>query len=227
MTLAELLDARPHVLLDFDGPICAVFSGMGATTAALRLHQTLAAQAVPIPADAVDGSDPFELLRAAAHAGADYARVAEAALRVVEVEAVRTAPATPGLIEMLDALTSSGHTVTIVSNNSAEAVHTVVTAHCLDRYITAIVARTEPDPDLLKPSPHLVNLAMRRISAQPAQCILIGDSGTDITAAHTAGIPCIGYANTPDKSQRLADELADAIVTDLADIATAAHTLHR
>ena len=44
-------------------------------------------------------------------------------------------------------------------------------------------------------------------------------STTDIEAAHAAGVPCIGYANRPGKAEALAAAGADAIVTDMSDLA--------
>lgn len=75
---------------------------------------------------------------------------------------------TPGLSEVLDTLRRSGHSITIVSNNSAAAVHAFLDAHGLAARIDHVVARTEPDPALLKPNPHLLTRGVAASHARPA-----------------------------------------------------------
>jgi beta-phosphoglucomutase-like phosphatase (HAD superfamily) len=92
-------------------------------------------------------------------------------------------------------------------------VHEVMDA-C--RYL--IAARTSPDPDLLKPSPHLIQQAISGLDASPTGCVLIGDSTTDIRAAQQALIDVIGYANRPGKYELLSVTGASAVITSLADL---------
>ncbi|WP_214368213.1 HAD family hydrolase [Pseudonocardia sp. H11422] len=221
MTLRELLASRRHVLLDFDGPVCAVFGGMPAHTVSERMAEQLRGHGIPVSDDQAATDDPFELLHLAATFDSEAARHAEAALRGLEVKAVDSAPMTAGLVPMLRALTATGHTVTIVSNNSDAAVRAFMTAHGLDAYTRGAVARTEPDPRLLKPAPHLVSTAVSQLAADPRDCVLVGDSTTDIQAAHAAGTAAIGYANKAGKRSRLTAVQPEAIVEDLAAIEAA------
>jgi phosphoglycolate phosphatase-like HAD superfamily hydrolase len=223
MTLAQLLAARPHVLLDFDGPVCAVFGGeLPAPAVAHRLADEGRRQGLHLPADVEASGDPFDVLHAAARLGEESARIVELALRRAEVRAVESAPMTPGLRAALDALCSSSHAVTIVSNNSAAAVQHFLEAHALTDVIPAIVARTDPDPTLLKPSAHLLALAIRQAARVPADCILIGDSTTDVIAARAAGTAVIAYANKPGKRDALQKTRPDAIINTLAEVTHAA-----
>jgi phosphoglycolate phosphatase len=64
-----------------------------------------------------------------------------------------------------------------------------------------VVACTSHDPALLKPSPHLINKAVRGLDADPAATALVGDSLTDIEAAQSADVASIGYANKPGKTR--------------------------
>lgn len=50
-------------------------------------------------------------------------------------------------------------------------------------------------------------------------CVLIGDSITDIHAAHAAGVPAIGYANKASKPARFTDIVV--VITRMIDLATA------
>jgi beta-phosphoglucomutase-like phosphatase (HAD superfamily) len=90
--------------------------------------------------------------------------------------------------------------------------------HGLDDRIELIAARTSPDPTLLKPSPHFIEQAITGLGAPPSECVLIGDSTTDIQAANRAGIDSIGYANRPGKQAHLTATGAAAVVTSLADL---------
>ncbi|MGH3901333.1 MAG: HAD family hydrolase [Pseudonocardiaceae bacterium] len=109
----------------------------------------------------------------------------------------------------------------IVSNNSDDAVHAYLTTHHLAGQIDYISARTPADITRLKPHPHLVTQATHALAAEPAVCVLIGDSITDIQAAHFAGVPAIGYANKASKPPRFADTAAAAVITRMIDLATA------
>ncbi|MGD1925853.1 MAG: HAD-IA family hydrolase [Paracoccaceae bacterium] len=68
-----------------------------------------------------------------------------------------------------------------------------------------------------KPDPEHVRVTAHRCGADPARCVMIGDTSTDLNAARAAGIPCIltefGFAAEP------LDELApDAIVGCYSEI---------
>ncbi len=223
MTLAELLAARPVVLLDFDGPVCAVFGGeRSAPEVARQLAQDMRARGIQLPPDVEVSGDPFDVLRAAAAHDPTQAAVVESALRDAEVRAVSTAPMTPGLPDALVALRDSGHTITAVSNNSDAAVQTFLTAHGLQTWVAHVTARTEADPALLKPNPHLVLRAIALNHSHPSTCVLIGDSTTDITAAHEANCAVIAYANKPGKRATFAAYHPDAVIYQVSDLTVAA-----
>ena len=82
-------------------------------------------------------------------------------------------------------------------------------------------ARTSSDPSLLKPNPFLVDEAVKQLGADPAACVLIGDTVTDIEAANAARVPSIGHANKPGKADALSSAGADAIVSTIDQIASA------
>jgi phosphoglycolate phosphatase-like HAD superfamily hydrolase len=48
---------------------------------------------------------------------------------------------------------------------------------------------------------------------------VVGDSQSDIQAAHSAGAPSIGYAKTSADADHLAAAGADAVILSLADLA--------
>ena len=120
-----------------------------------------------------------------------------------ELAAVATAAPTPYVHDVVTACQNSGRSVSVVSNNSARAVHAYLARHGLDDRISLVVARTSHDPALLKPSPHLITQAVEALDAEPGECTLVGDSVTDVQAARLASVHSIGYANKPGKRERL------------------------
>ena len=119
----------------------------------------------------------------------------------------------------MTACQNSGRSVAVVSNNSSRAVHTYLARHGLDHRINLVVARTNHDPALLKPSPHLITQAAHALNAEPGECTLVGDSVTDVQAARLASVQSIGYANKPGRRERLIAAGAGAIINSLADLA--------
>jgi beta-phosphoglucomutase-like phosphatase (HAD superfamily) len=206
------------LLLDFDGPICSVFAGMSDDTVAKKLRRRLASIGVAIPAEVRSTSDPLEVFRAVAAHGRDLGQRAQRELTLLEIQAVKTAQPTDWAKELITTARQSGRSVTIVSNNSGQAVGTYLDDHCLARYVNAVIGRDDPNPAHMKPSPYRVRQALQILQGAPAECVLVGDSVSDVTAAHAADLAAIGYANKPGKDECLAKAGADAVITRLADL---------
>lgn len=205
-----------HVFLDFDGPVCTVFGDLPATEVAQQLWRSLGVLG-DIPA--VAKSDPVALLRVVADDDRLDLAAAEQHLRDLETVAVASAPITPGLRAALDAFARNGQTVTIVSNNSSQAVRAFLDTHALASYVTAICSREQPDPSLLKPSPFLLLHAIDKLNATPRQCVMVGDSATDLQAARAAGVDAIAYANKPGKADKFRSFSPRCIVDHMASFA--------
>lgn len=215
MTPAELVASRKHVLLDFDGPVCAVFGTLTDRVVADRLRALLD---VDLPAEIAESDDPFDVLRHAATLGADTAATVEREFRRLEVEAVTTAPATPGAADTIRALVNAGHTVTIVSNNSEQAVRRYLEQRDLAGLVKGVSARTFADPGSLKPNPFLLQQAINSAGLDRDECVMLGDSVSDIEAARSVGTDAIAYANKPGKQLRLQQAHPDAIITHMAQL---------
>lgn len=208
---------RRHVLLDFDGPVCAVFGALADHEVADTLRRQLPGTN-PTPDTVLAASDPFVVLAHAYQLGTAQARVTELRLTELETSAVANAPPTPHTHAVIRELVDRGHQVTIVSNNSATAVRAYLERHQLTDSIAGIAARVDADPGLLKPNPHLLHEAMRQRTAKPGECVMVGDSATDIEAARAAGVAVIAYANKPGKRAALAKLWPDAIVSDTIEL---------
>lgn len=217
--LGQLLGSCRYVLLDFDGPIAHVFAGLPAPLVAKRLRGMVEQHG--LVDSLIDSDDPMQVLHVAKDLPPTRRDDFERALRAAEVEAVATAEPTPGVDRLLHACARTGRQVAVVSNNSAEAVRTYLDLHALDRFVATVSARTSSDPSLMKPNPFLVHQAVEQLHADPAACVLIGDTVTDIEAATAAGVHSIGHANKPGKAKALRSAGADVVVTTIEQIATA------
>ena len=216
--LDAIVSRTRHLLLDFDGPICSVFAGLPAHIIASRLRKLLGDH-TQLPAGIARTPDPIEVFTYAATISPDTAAHVETEMTNLELTAVGSAAPTPYVHDVVTACQKSGRSVSIVSNNSARAVHAYLARHGLDDRISLVVARTNYDPTLLKPSPHLITQAVEALDAEPGECTLVGDSVTDVQGARLASVQSIGYANQPGQRERLSEAGAGAIINSLADLA--------
>jgi HAD superfamily hydrolase (TIGR01509 family) len=221
-TLTRLLTGRGPLLLDFDGPVCHIYAGYPAASVADELRAQLRDLAVAIPDELRGTPDPLDLLRwAGTLRQPDITRAVEDALCAAELHAVRSSAPTPYAREVIVAARKAGKPIAVVSNNSTGAVMEYLTAKRLAPYVTSVIGRAYADPARMKPNPEPILHAVFDLGAEPADCVLIGDSLGDIHAAQAAGVPVIGYANRDDKVQPFKDAKADAVVSSLGDIAVA------
>ena len=216
IALQRVLSSTDALLLDFDGPICSVFSQLPAHHVADQLRNALPEHAqVALPSAVRQSRDPFDVLRYAATVNESAAQQVESLLRLSEIEAVASAPPTAGSHDLMRAWHSSGRPLAIVSNNSAAAVGVYLKIHGLEKVVSLVSARASANPALLKPSAHLVNTAVGFAEVKPNRATLVGDSTSDIEAARHAGVTSIGYANKPHKVGLLSQHRAMTVVSRL------------
>ncbi len=219
--IEELLRDVPILLLDFDGPICSVFAGYPAAVVAQEVREFVTSRGAPLPDAALTTDDPLEVLRATEQTG-DLVLTRESAafLRERETSAVATAELTPGIEAVLAAAESTGRRVSVVSNNSNAAIDAFLELYGLSGSIHGTFGRQDwMFPHQMKPDPLLVQLALMGAHGVPA--LLVGDSVTDVYAAHAAQAHCIGYANKPHKVATLDAAGADAIITSMLELVPA------
>jgi beta-phosphoglucomutase-like phosphatase (HAD superfamily) len=215
-TLGAIIARTRYLLLDFDGPICSIYAGLSDATAAAQLRKLIPGE---LPEEIASTPDPIEVFTYSATVSDEMAARVEAEMADLEVAAVPTAEPTPYVHEVIASARESGRIVGVVSNNGPRAVNAYLDRHSLSGGIRLVVARTSHDPALLKPSPHLIYEAVHGLDADPAATALVGDSFTDIEAAHSASVASIGYANKPGKQERMTQLGAGAVITSMADLA--------
>lgn len=217
-TLGAIIARTRWLLLDFDGPICSIYAGLPAPTVAEKLRQLFPDE---LPEEVANTPDPIEVFTYAATVSDEMALRVEAEMADLEVAAVATAEPTPYVHEVIASARETGRIIGVVSNNSLRAVAAYLDRHGLSDGIRLVVARTSHNPALLKPSPYLIDEAVRGLDADPIATTLVGDSFTDIEAAHSAGVSSIGYANRSGKRDRMAQLQAGAVIASMADLGLA------
>jgi phosphoglycolate phosphatase len=119
--LAALASQPRHVLIDFDGPLCDIFSGLPNCVVADELRGELRAAGITMPEDVDRIADPLEVFRAVADLGDQAATFAQELLTGLEVRAARVARPAPGSAELITTAARTGRSVTVVTNNSRAA----------------------------------------------------------------------------------------------------------
>ena len=213
--LGAIIARTRWLLLDFDGPICSIYAGLPAPTVAEKLRKLIPGD---LPDEIANTPDPIEVFCYSATVSDELAARVESEMADLEVAAVPTADPTPYVHQVIASARESGRIVGVVSNNSPRAVNAYLDRHGLIGGIRLVVARTSHDPALLKPSPHLINEAVRGLDAHPAESALVGDSLTDIEAAQRASVASIGYANKLGKLECMTQLRAGAVITSMADL---------
>ncbi|MEV6548127.1 HAD family hydrolase [Streptomyces sp. NPDC051597] len=219
--LHEAVTATRGMFFDFDGPVCDVFSGLPASEVVRALADVMQRFHSDL-SEKMREMDFMDALRVSPQGGEDALVAVEATLVAAEMEAVGLAgDPTPGAVAALKAAATSGRSVAIVSNNSAECVREFLARHELAPLVDEVVGRPGHQPHLMKPSPYSLYRAAELLEVSPRSCALVGDSVSDVAAAIAAAARSIGYANRPGKALALAEAGADAVIDDMATLADA------
>jgi HAD superfamily hydrolase (TIGR01509 family) len=124
---------------------------------------------------------------------------------------------TPGVADLIDALSDEGYPVGIVSSSPREWIGWVVEA--LEVGPLDVIWSAEDVEGPGKPAPRIYEAAADRLGVDPARCLVVEDSETGIAAAAAAGAYVIGYRAAPgaDAESALAAG-ADEVATDPATL---------
>lgn len=209
--MVALLRDAEALLFDFDGPLCDVFAGLPASRVARELE--------PIAGRRFDTDDPLEVVRQA-RSQCDRAtfEAVEDALIAAEMRAVRLAVAEAAGFESLRASAARGVVIAVVTNNAAAAAEWFVDAQGSAALVSVTVGREYRYPERMKPDPWPLLIALDQLGVDARRSVLIGDSRTDIEAAHAAGVPCVAFANKPGKRALFEAAGAAFVVDDMAEL---------
>ena len=120
----------------------------------------------------------------------------------------------PGVMETLERFKSNHKKMAVVTNKQEQQTLTLLHASGLGKYFDCVIGGDSLDKR--KPDPLPLITACERLGVPADDCVMVGDSASDINAAKAAGLPvvCMGYGyhqNTP------ATELGADIVMDRFD----------
>ncbi len=74
-----------------------------------------------------------------------------------------------------------------------------------------------------KPAPDVILTALAALGAKPEECLMVGDSVADITAAHAAGVKVCVTTYGYGQPEELARANPDYWISDLRELASSAH----
>ncbi len=202
------------LLLDFDGPVCKVFSSISASDVAKKLV-FYAYSHFNISKELIADSDPLQVLIKIERntTNDNIVRKCDDYLTGLESQAVDGASLRDGIQKIIELFDNN---IAIVTNNSAKCARDFFSK--LRIKIPIFVGRPFGRPSLMKPNTYILDYALQQLKKSNDDCIMIGDSVTDIEVAQKARIFSIAYANYESKYKRLQNSLPDFISCDLNEI---------
>jgi HAD superfamily hydrolase (TIGR01509 family) len=223
--LNAVLAVARSVLLDFDGPVASLLPPGPNSELPDATRLPLKRMGIDLPEPIANTTDHLSVLRFAATQAPAVLDAVDRIAIAGEINAARLATPTHGADGLLSACRQSGRVVVIVSNNAAVAIEEYLERYGLTDQVSAVFGRPSGRPDLMKPNPMLVHQAIQALDEDPGNCVMIGDSTTDIEVSRATGVRSIGYAKTPKRGVELAAAGADALTDDMAALAAAARRI--
>ncbi len=122
----------------------------------------------------------------------------------------------PGARELLRACRDHGLRVVLAS--SADPQELKVLCAALDADDAVHAATSAGEVEASKPAPDLVQVALERADASPAETVFIGDAVWDVRACQRAGVPCIALLSGGNSRDDLIEAGAAAVYDGPADL---------
>jgi HAD superfamily hydrolase (TIGR01509 family) len=125
-------------------------------------------------------------------------------------------PLRPGVARLIDEAIAEDIRLAICSTSNERAVNLVVEkllgpgrrSHFDAILAGDVVSKKKPDPEIY-------NLALKRLSLKPSECVVVEDSRNGLLAAKAAGMYCVITTNSYTKDEDFAE--ADIVVSELGD----------
>lgn len=214
---ADLVRTSRLVLLDFDGPIARLLPG----TRYLRLAEGARELAASLGLDLEGGprSDHVQVLRHAHRLDPRIGRRLEQWCSEQERAAADRVDPAPEAAGFVDACTVRGLRVAVVTNNTPDAVRTVLRRGGPGLGRLPVHGRDPRHLERLKPAPDMLLAAARGAGAAPGQAVMVGDTVGDVRAAIAAGMPCLGLHDECERREELVRAGALGAVRSLAELA--------
>ena len=125
-------------------------------------------------------------------------------------------PLRPGVARLVDEAIAEDIRLAVCSTSNERAVNLAVEkllgsgrrSHFDAILAGDVVSKKKPDPEIY-------NLALKRLSLEPSECVVVEDSRNGLLAAKAAGMYCVVTTNNYTKDEDFAE--ADVVVSELGD----------
>ncbi|MVO99532.1 HAD family hydrolase [Paenibacillus lutrae] len=119
-----------------------------------------------------------------------------------------------GIRELIEDLHSKGMKIGLASSSPRSFIEAVLSKFNLTSYFDCMISGEEVEHG--KPAPDIYIKAAELLETDARECIVLEDSKHGLTAAHAAGMTCIGFRNLNSGNQDLSQ--ADHIVNAISEI---------
>lgn len=117
-------------------------------------------------------------------------------------ELCETAPAKPGAVALIEALSARGIPLAIGTSSQRELACLKLSSHAFTQRIQHLVCSDDPGITSGKPAPDIFLKAARLLNANPRTCLVFEDTPKGVEAARNAGMQAVAI---PDPEMRDAD----------------------
>lgn len=118
-----------------------------------------------------------------------------------------------GLLQLLEQLKRKGYALAIASGQYRRIIDAVLAKLKIGAYFSTVVSAE--DTTFGKPNPEVFLTAAKRLGAKPAECVVIEDSESGVTAAKAAGMACVALKTQATASHDVSK--ADVIIGSLSE----------
>ncbi|MFZ1248919.1 MAG: HAD family hydrolase [Candidatus Saccharimonadales bacterium] len=119
-------------------------------------------------------------------------------------------------IEVLESLHAKGYALAIVTSARQDTSEEFLKQKGIHSFFASISGMREGVKP--KPAPDLVLRALDEIGCEPAEALMVGDMTVDVTAAHAAGVQCVGITHGFGSREELEAAGADFIIDSLGEL---------
>ncbi len=129
---------------------------------------------------------------------------------------IASAIALPGVPTLLPRLQAAGYRLAVATTKFKIHTKGIVRKLGWEAYFAALASGDEVAR--VKPAPDIIELALRRLRADPNETIMIGDTINDIIAARAAGIRRIIAVRSPFGADNIAAYKPDLMIARFSDL---------
>ena len=122
----------------------------------------------------------------------------------------------PGVVETLQRLSESGFAICCITNKDGKFALPLLAAAGLSRWLAFTLSPATREER--KPNPAMIVAATRKLGVDPQEMVYVGDTATDILAAHAAGCPAIAVSYGYNHKRPLGELSPEAQIDRFPDL---------